>query len=150
MKRKNVWNAEPQHTQELTRAARLEHNGRVRSRMLAVRHLLTGHEIEETAGLFLIGRSQLYHWLHRYRIEGLAGLRDRPRPGAPKHLKAEDENAFRQMLEGSSQKNARHTELRGEDIRNLLRDKFNANYSLSGVYGLLRRLGLSNLIPRAS
>ena len=80
MKRKKLWCADPQSAQQLAGAARRESNGRVRSRMLAVRHLLTGHCADETAGLFLIGRSQLYYWLHRFRAEGLAGLRDRPRP----------------------------------------------------------------------
>jgi transposase len=135
---KKLWSAEPECAQELAQAARREKSGRVCSRMLAVRHLLKGHDADETAGLFLIGRSQLYYWLHRYRAHGVAGLRDLPRPGAPKHLKPEDEPAFRRMIEAAPA--ARY---RGEDIRRLLREHFNASYSLSGVYMLLQRLGLS-------
>lgn len=140
--------AEPQHARELAAAARLERCGRVRCRMLAIRHLLTGHDAKETAGLFLIGRSQLYHWLHRYRTEGLPGLRDRPRSGAPRHLKVEDEKAFRLIVEAAPPTGARNVDYSGEDIRGMLRDKFNARYSLSGVYVMLRRLGLWKLIPR--
>ncbi len=149
MKRKKLWGAEPQCAQELAEAARRENNARARSRMLAIRHLLTGHDADETAGLFLIGRSQLYYWLHRYRAEGAAGLRDRPRPGAPKHLKAEDENAFRILIEAEFPKGAANTAYRVEVIRHLLHDRFNARYSLSGVYVLLQRLGLSHLAAAA-
>ena len=138
MARKRLLYSEPQCAQELARAARQEKCARVRGRMLAVRHLLSGHHADETAGLFLIGRSQLYYWLQRYRSQGLSGLRDRPRSGAPKHLKPEDERAFRLLME------TRATACRAEEIRKILRERFNANYSLSGVYMLLQRLGLSN------
>ena len=149
MKRKKLWNADPECAQQLADAARRESNGRVRSRMLALRHLLTGHDADETAGLFLIGRSQLYYWLHRYRAEGLAGLRDRPRPGAPKHLKAEDEDAFRLLIEAGPPPHTGNTIYRATEIRRLLRERFNARYSLSGVYVLLQRLGLPHLVPVA-
>lgn len=144
LKRKKLWDIEPEHAQELANAARAEACGRVRSRMLAVRHLLTGHAIEETAGLFVIGRSQLYHWLHRYRVEGLAGLQDRPRPGAPRRLKPADENAFRKLLTaGAPATIPTGADCRIRAIRELLREQFNACYSMSGVYMLLHRLGLS-------
>jgi transposase len=149
MKRKKLSCADPQGAQQLADAARRENNGRVRSRMLAVRHLLTGHGTDETAGLFLIGRSQLYYWLHRYRAEGLAGLRDRPRPGAPTHLKAEDENAFRLLIKAGPPPHTGNAMYRVQEIRRLLRDRFDAYYSLSGVYVLLQRLGLTHVGPDA-
>lgn len=144
LKRKKLWDIEPEHAQELANAARVEACGRVRSRMLAVRHLLSGHAIEETAGLFVIGRSQLYHWLHRYRVEGLPGLQDRPRSGAPRRLKPADENAFRKLLAaGVPATLPQSADCRIRTIRALLREQFNACYSMSGVYMLLHRLGLS-------
>ena len=143
MQRKKLWDSEPAHAQKLAEAARMETCGRVRSRMLAVRHLLTGHGANETAGLFVIGRSQLYYWLHRYRIEGLTGLRDRPRSGAPRHLSSDDETALRLLLEKAPEVSKNGVNFRTQDIRVLLREKFNAHYSMSGVYVLLQRLKLS-------
>jgi len=37
--------------------------------ILAIRHLLEGRGADETAGLFAIGRMQLYQWAHRYNEE---------------------------------------------------------------------------------
>ena len=115
--------------------------------MLALRHLLTGHSAKETAGLFGLERSQLFIWRARYEAEGLQGLADRPRPGQPKHLKAEDEAAFLARLHAGPGAERGLAEWRGEDLRELLRHEFDAHYSLSGVYRLLQRLKQSYLVP---
>ncbi|MES2934508.1 MAG: helix-turn-helix domain-containing protein [Pseudomonadota bacterium] len=131
-----------QCAQELAAAARREKSGRVRSRMLALRHLMTGHGPNETAGLFLIGRSQLYYWMQRYRTEGLAGLRDRARPGAPSHLKPGDVAAFRLVIATRQCDSREDCACSCSAIQHVLREKFNARYSVAGVYALLLRLGL--------
>mgnify|MGYP002778854649 CR=1 FL=1 len=133
---------------ELAAAARRERNSRVCRRILAVRHLLAGHGVGETAGLFALGRTQLRAWLARYEQEGLAGLVDRPRPGHPKRLAAEQEAAFLARLHAGPPPDSGLAEWRGEDLRTLLAQEFDARYSLSGVYALLHRLEQSNLVPR--
>jgi transposase len=132
----------------LAQAARQESEARVSRRILAIRYLLEGHGADETAGLFAIGRTQLYAWARRYNAEGLAGLSDRPRPGAPPHLPAEDEAAFRSRVIAGPSAESGLAAYRGDDVRRLLRDEFGAAYSLPGVYSLLHRLRLSNLAPR--
>jgi transposase len=112
--------------------------------MLALRHLLAGHSAKESAGLFGLERSQLFAWRARYEAEGVAGLADRPRPGQPKHLKAEDEAAFLARVHAGPPAESGLAEWRGEDLRELLQREFNAHYSLSGVY----RLKQSYLVPR--
>jgi transposase len=99
-------------------------------------------------GLFAIGRTPLYGWTHRYNAEDLVGLRDRPRPRTPPHLRTEDKAAFRARVIAGPPAGAGLAAYRGEDLRRLLRDEFNAAYSLSGIYALPHRLGLSNLVPR--
>lgn len=135
-------------SEALAQAAREARDGRVSRRILAIRHLLEGHGVEETVGLFAIGRTQLYAWTHRYNTEGLVGLRDRPRPGTPPHLRTADEAAFRARVIAGPPAGAGLAAYRGADLRRMLRDEFNAAYSLSGVYALLHRLDLSNLVPR--
>jgi hypothetical protein len=65
---------------ELRRLARGE-NGRVCQRVLMIANMLEGMEHEEAARLAGLSRSAAYEWHNRYEEEGIAGLRDRPRPG---------------------------------------------------------------------
>lgn len=133
---------------ELTVAAHRERDGRICRRMLAVRHVLAGHGVGKTAGVFALGRTQLRTWLERYEHEGLAGLADRPRPGQPKRLAPEREAAFLARLHAGPPADSGLAEWRGEDLRALLAREFDAHYLLSGVYALLHRLEQSNLMPR--
>lgn len=133
---------------ELAAAAHRERDGRTCRRMLAVRHVLAGHSVSQTAGLFALGRTQLRAWLGRYAQEGLGGLADRPRPGQPKRLAPEHEAAFLARLHAGPPTHSGLAEWRGQDLRALLAREFDAHYSLSGVYALLHRLKQSNLVPR--
>ncbi|HYE36619.1 MAG TPA: helix-turn-helix domain-containing protein [Methylocaldum sp.] len=120
---------------QLAAAARREPNARVRCRILAIRHLVAGHRIDETAGLFALGRTQLYGWVRRYNAVGLAGLADRPRSGRPTHLPHEQEAAFLARLHAGPPPEAGLSAYRGEDLRRLLKDEFEAKYSLAGCTG---------------
>src|SRR4051812_12195056 len=42
------------------------------------------HGVRETARRVSCAKSTVVKWRDRYRVEGLAGLRDRPRSGAPR------------------------------------------------------------------
>lgn len=133
---------------ELDSAARHESEGRVRCRILAIRQLALGHSVAQVQGCFGLGKSQLYEWVQRYNAQGLEGLRDRPRPGAPQRLAHEQEAQFLERLHAGPPPDSHLAAYRGEDLRHLLKDEFGATYSLSGVYALLHRLGQSNLVPR--
>lgn len=88
--------------QALEAEARHEVNARVRCRLLALRQLALCKTVEQTAGLYMLGRNQLYHWIRRFEAQGLAGLKDRPRSGAPQRLAREREAAFVQrVLDGA-------------------------------------------------
>ena len=65
---------------ELRRVARRE-SGRVCQRVLMIANLLEGMEHEDAARLAGLSRSAAYEWHNRYEEDGIAGLRDRPRPG---------------------------------------------------------------------
>ena len=65
---------------ELRRLARGE-SGRVCQRVLLIANMLEGMEHEAAARLAGLSRSAAYEWHNRYEEDGLAGLRDRLRPG---------------------------------------------------------------------
>lgn len=134
--------------QVLEACARAERNARVCRRLLALRHLALGHSVEQAAQASLMSISQIYNWIERYETQGLAGMRDRPRCGAPQRLARQRESEFVQRVLQGPGADSGLAAWRGEDLRAVLRQEFDAHYSLSGVYALLHRLGLSNLVPR--
>jgi transposase len=129
---------------DLAQDARAEPDARVRQRILAIRLLVMGHTVPQAAPMVGLKERQVRNWVHRFEAQGLEGLRDRPRPGQPKHLRTENEEAFKTRI----RRPPRGQILRGQDVRRLLQEEFGAAYSLGGVYFLLHRLGFSSLSPR--
>jgi len=68
---------------ELRALARRERDGRVSARLLALANALDGMSRDAAARAAGMDRQTLRDWVHRYNAEGIAGLRDRPRPGRP-------------------------------------------------------------------
>lgn len=135
-------------SEELDKAARAETDGRVRTRILAIRYMRQGHSAREAAGIFPISDTQLGMWVRRYDAEGLEGLRDRPRPGRPPILDPIKEEAFKALVRSGPSPSEGLAAYRGGDVRRLLKDEFGSDYSISGTYFLLHRLGFSSLVPR--
>ncbi len=133
---------------ELKRAAGAEIHPKVRERILIVRHVLAGNSVPAASGAFSLSERQIRVWIHRYNREGVSGLRDRAKPGQPIHLKPELVEAFKARIEAGARPGDGVCVLRGKDIQRALRDEFQAQYSLVGVYTLLHRLGFSSLVPR--
>ena len=94
-------------------------------------------------------KSWVTDWVTRFNLEGPAGLVDRPRPGQPTKLKADDEARFvGRVLDGPTAADGDVVRFRGEDLMGILSREFDAHYSATGVYGLLERLGLSHITGR--
>src|SRR5229473_3057307 len=62
--------------EELRDAARWEHRGKVRARLLAMARLREGGERSATARQFGMSRNVLRIWVGRYNATGIAGLVD--------------------------------------------------------------------------
>ncbi len=133
---------------ELAKLAGRERDARMRGRIVAIRHLRLGHTVPEASNALGMSERQLRNWVHRYNAEGVAGLRDRPRPGQPSHLAADQVERFKQRIRKGARSEDLVCVLRGMDVRRILQDEYEAEYSLPGVYFLLHRLGFSSLVPR--
>ena len=68
---------------ELRRLARLEGDGRGSARLLGLANVLDGMSRAAAAQAAGMDRQALRDWVHRFNTEGVAGLRDQPRPGRP-------------------------------------------------------------------
>jgi transposase len=121
---------------ELRRLARGE-SGRVCQRVVMIARL---------AGL---SRSAAYEWHNRYEEEGIAGLRDRPRPGRQPRVDAVTSARLKErIVAGAALERGGVVAFRGVDAQRILREEFEIDCSLSSTYRLLHRMKLSWLAPR--
>lgn len=135
-------------TAALAAAAKKEKDARVRTRIIAMRMILSGRTVPAVAEELALGEWQLRKWVHRFNSEGLPGLRDRPRPGQPPKLVPEAVEEFKQRIRKGALDKDRVCALRAKDIQRILIEEFGAEYSLWGTYFLLHRLKFYPLVPR--
>src|SRR6266403_5622337 len=131
---------------ELRRLARRE-SGRVCQRALMIANMLEGMEHEEAARLAGLSRSAAYEWHNRYEEQGLAGLRDRPRPGRQPRVDAVTSARLKErIVAGAALERDGVVAFRGVDAQRILKEAIDC--SLSSTYRLRHRLKLSWLAPR--
>jgi transposase len=129
---------------ELRRLARRERDGRVSARLLALANALEGRPREEAARLAGMTGQTLGDWVHRYNAAGVAGLRDRPRPGRPCALDAGRQAALKALiLRGPDPERDGCAEWRLRDLCRLAEERFGVAYAETGMLRLVRSLGLS-------
>src|SRR5437868_3646399 len=84
---------------ELRREAGRCRDARAARRMLALALVLEGGSREAAARAAGMDRQTLRDWVHRYNAEGLAGLRDRRRPGPRPRLTPEQAAELEDVVE---------------------------------------------------
>ncbi|MDB4947801.1 MAG: family transposase, partial [Gemmatimonadetes bacterium] len=94
------------------------------------------------------GQRVVRKWVHRYNEGAIGGLADRPRSGRPRKLPRESEPRLGERLNAPPRPEDGVCTLRGVDVRRILADEFGVEYSSSGMYVVLHRLGYSSLMPR--
>lgn len=120
---------------------------RLRIRVHAIALLKKGWRQKAVAEASGTRERAIRDWIGKYNEGGIEGLRDKPRSGAPRKLK--DSVQFKQrVLAGPDYKQDNMVSWTGQTLKQVLCNEFNADYSLSGVYLVLHRLGLSWISPR--
>src|SRR5215218_47308 len=129
---------------ELRGPARREHDGRVGARLRALANALDGLPRERAAELAGMTGQTLGDWVHRYNAEGVAGLRDRPRPGRPGALDERRQAALKDLiLRGPRLERDGCVASRVGDLCALAERRFGVRYGESGMARLMKRLDLS-------
>ena len=121
--------------------ARHESEARTRLRLMGMGHLKAGKKQKEIAEFLGVSPETVRQWRIRFCEQGLEGLKEGARSGAPPVLSREKEEEFRQEVE-SMQKNREGGRVRGKEIQKMLKSQYGCCYSLNGVYVLLKRLGM--------
>jgi transposase len=128
----------------LRRLARLEGNGRVTARLLAIANALDGKSRKAAAEAAGMDRQTLRDWIHRTNEAGVEGLRDKPRSGRPARLTEGEQAALRALiLRGPDPERDGVSSWRIEDLCRLAKERFGVAYRESGMLRLVKSLGLS-------
>ena len=135
-------------THDFIGAYKTEPNPRKKMRLLGLSHLQEGKTFIEIGELLRVGRQTVSAWLTRFIDGGFENLKDADRSGPKPHLAPEQELCFQQAVVELQEKREGGS-VSGEDIRELLLTQFNAEYTLSGVYDLLKRLDMSWITCRS-
>ena len=117
--------------------------------MLALALVLEGRPREAAARAAGTDRQTLRDWVHRYDEEGLAGLRDRRRPGPRPRLTPEQEAELETALDrGPDPERDGVVRWRRTDLRALIEARFGVRLHERSVGKVLRRLGFSRVSVR--
>ena len=122
---------------ELTEAMRAEQDARICNRMMAVRGILAGYPTKDAAYFADMDRRTVQLWVARFDEGGIGGLRDAPGRGRPPRA---GYGRIRKLADRLAGKNM----LTPRKLRNWIRGKLNARYSLCSVRRILRLLGFSS------
>lgn len=74
-------------------------NPRIRHRAHAILLSFQGTTVNGLARIFQTGRNAICRWLDRWEEEGMNGLGDKPRPGAPTKLTDDEQVRAMELLE---------------------------------------------------
>ena len=134
---------------ELRREAARCRDARAARRMLALALVLEGGSRETAARAAGMDRQSLRDWVHRYDAEGLAGLRDRRRPGRRPRLTPAQEAELAAVVEqGPDPDRDGVVRWRRVDLQELIEARFAVRLHERTVGKVLRRLGFSRVSVR--
>src|SRR4051794_13783741 len=134
---------------ELRREAGRCRDARAARRMLALALVLGGASREAAARCAGMDRQTLRDWAHRYNEEGLAGLRDRRRPGPrPRLTPGQAAELVAAVERGPDPDRDGVGRWRGVARRALIEARFAVRLHERWVGTVLRRLGFARLSVR--
>jgi transposase len=130
--------------EELRRLARLEGDGRVACRLLALANALAGMSRDRAAKQAGMDRQTLRDWVLRFNAAGVEGLGDRPRSGRPPFLGEGQMAAVKALvLRGPDPERDGMSSWTAKDLCRLVEERFGVRYSENGMLDLLHGLDLS-------
>jgi transposase len=125
---------------ELEGLIKHESSKRFVERLVFIRSLYAGEEVETAAKKLGRCRATGYLWLKRWNDGGLSALKPTPREGKAPKLPRDKQQELKQILEGQSYWSTRQ-------VAAQIEEKFGVKYSLRSVSRLLRRFGMRYAKP---
>ena len=114
-------NAKSQHTTEtLQTLYRTEKNAKLAQRIHGVYLASKGLTCPEIMAITAAARRTIQQWVYKYNKQGIAGLKDKPRPGTPTKLPRKKEIKLKKRIEAGPTKSDGVSALNGPAIRRIL------------------------------
>lgn len=132
----------------LAQLAKRERNGKQRDRFIAVGMALDGEFTEDIMERLERSKNFVQRWTYAYRDRGIDGLTPKKNSGRPSKLKEDQIQQLKARLNAGPTQEDGVCTLRGRDIVRIIKQTFDQEYSLNGVYRLLHSMGYSCLKPR--
>lgn len=120
---------------------KVERDPRIKIKLQALHHLQNGRDLKDVADIVLYDERTVKIWLASFVDFDYEGLIEREGRGRRPRLPEDQEANFKLAL-NVVYENKDGGRVIGQEIQNLLADKFDCCYSLPGVYALLDRLNL--------
>lgn len=127
---------------------KMERNAKIKVKLLALAHLQNGKSLKEVAAVVFYTEKTIKGWLNRFVEFNYEGLIEKPGRGRKPRLPVTEEENFKDAIDELSD-NVKGGSIDAEDIQKLLLEKFDCNYSLTGVYTLLDRLNIVWITARS-
>ncbi len=120
---------------------RRERDPIIKIKLLALHHLQSGKLLKDVAGIVLHDETAVRRWVRSFIKFDYEGLIEKKGRGKKPRLSPEKEESFKIELDRlHDEKNGGRITV--ENIQRMLTDKFDCNYSRSGIYTLLDRLNI--------
>jgi transposase len=113
--------------------------GSEKQRYLGLYHVQQGKIYEEVAEMLLVSRQTVMEWVKRFEENKEEGLADLPGRGRKARVPVASQEAFQAAVEALQEERG-GGRVKGGDILKMAKEKFGAEYTLSGLYKLLSRM----------
>jgi transposase len=123
-------------------------DARVERRIIALRMIHDARTALDAAKIVGVSDRTVREWVKAFNAEGCSSLRYDRHKGAESMLTPLQEEAVKKAVADGPPKDSPFSVWRGRTLQDWIKDRFGADYSLSGIYFLLHRLGFSSLVPR--
>jgi|APGre2960657423_1045063.scaffolds.fasta_scaffold229310_2 transposase len=118
-------------------------------RCLACHYIQIGHTYDEVAKMLHYSRNSIMKWVERFEQEGVKALLEtKAGRGRVAKISSKLSTEFSEAVI-SLQENRNGGRIIGKDIVDMAQEKYAVTYSVSGIYKLLSRMGLSWVSARS-
>lgn len=122
--------------EELEKCIREEKDGTVMKKLLFLKMVSEGGDLRETAKAFSIAATTGYKWGQRWNKMGYEGVKkNRFKCGPKPKLSEEDRGKLKEILKGKEWWLLK-------DVRNLIKERFGIDYSVTTTWRLLKKMGM--------
>ena len=121
---------------------------RVERRIIALRLIAAGQQAIEIAKILDVNERTIRTWVSKFNQDGIKALGYIKPLGGKKHLTSAEEEELAEFIRKRPSPEMKIEVWRGWAVREWVRQKVGVEYSESGIYCVLHRLGFSSLMPR--